>query len=192
MVWYKELIFLVIISKERGQLRHLILPVFSGPIGGLSWERTGSMSIALKASLTRPCIALGFCLRRSNSPETCNTSCVGNIKIDNNYYFMFTDFVSGHLGVRFRLRWWPTSSDLSTRVGASDYSCIHNVTLLAVCVRPPRRSIIDCILLAAIGAVSCVFAYYPYPGGQVLPNLDYPLYTLGLFKLILYKKCSPA
>jgi len=42
-----------------------------------------------------------------------------------------------------------------------------SVTLLAVCGRTSRRSVIYYILLAAIGAVSGVFAYYPHPGGQV-------------------------
>jgi len=41
-------------------------------------------------------------------------------------------------------------------------SMIPYVTLgAAVCVRTPRRSVIYYILLAAIGAVSGVFAYYP-------------------------------
>jgi len=40
------------------------------------------------------------------------------------------------------------------------------VTLLAECVRTLRRSVIYHILLAAIGAVSDVFAYYPHLGGQ--------------------------
>jgi len=40
------------------------------------------------------------------------------------------------------------------------------VTLLAVCVQTPRGSVIYYILLAVIGAVSGVFAYYPHPGGQ--------------------------
>jgi len=41
------------------------------------------------------------------------------------------------------------------------------ITLLAVRVLTLRRSVIYYILLAAIGAVSGVFAYYPQPGGQV-------------------------
>jgi len=36
-----------------------------------------------------------------------------------------------------------------------------------VWVQTPRRSVIYYILLAAIGTVSGVFAYYPHPGGQV-------------------------
>jgi len=43
------------------------------------------------------------------------------------------------------------------------YPC---VTLLVVCVRTLRRSVIYYILLAAIGAVNGVFAYYPHSGGQ--------------------------
>jgi len=42
------------------------------------------------------------------------------------------------------------------------------ITLLAVCVRTQRQTIIYRILLAAKGAVSGVFAYYPHPGGQGL------------------------
>jgi len=34
-------------------------------------------------------------------------------------------------------------------------------------LQTPRRSVIYYIMLAAIGAVSGVFAYYPHPGGQV-------------------------
>jgi len=37
-------------------------------------------------------------------------------------------------------------------------------------------------VLAAIGAVSGMFAYYPHPGGQAKPNLAHPLYTLGWLK----------
>jgi len=49
----------------------------------------------------------------------------------------------------------------------------------------PEADGIYYILLAAIGAVSGVFAYYRNPGGQ---GDD----TLGWFKLIMYKKRSPA
>jgi len=60
------------------------------------------------------------------------------------------------------------------------------VTLPAVCVQSPRRSVIYYILLAALGAVSGVYAYYPHPGGHALPNFDHPLYTFGWLKLIIY------
>jgi len=63
------------------------------------------------------------------------------------------------------------------------------VTLLAVRIRTLWRSILYYILLAVKGAVSGVLAYYPHHGGQVQPNLDHPLYTLGWFKLIIYKAC---
>jgi len=42
------------------------------------------------------------------------------------------------------------------------------ITLPAVCVRTLWRSIIYYLLLAAKGAGSDVFAYYPHPGGQGL------------------------
>jgi len=59
-----------------------------------------------------------------------------------------------------------SGGDLSLRVRTTDYYYIHHETLLAVCVRTSRRSVIYYILLAAISAVSGVFAYNPHPGGQ--------------------------
>jgi len=49
----------------------------------------------------------------------------------------------------------------------SDFLIIVSIFIIASSVsRAPRWSIIYYILLAAIGAVSGVFAYYPHPGGQ--------------------------
>jgi len=66
------------------------------------------------------------------------------------------------------------NGDLSSSVRATYYYCIQNVLLLAVCVRTPRRSVIYYILLAAIGGVSGVFAYYPHPGGQAYIAESWP------------------
>jgi len=55
---------------------------------------------------------------------------------------------------------------LSSRVKAADYYCIHNLCRPNVDRSNPKAVVIYYILLAAIGAVSGVFAYYPHPGGQ--------------------------